>query len=90
MQFAWDEAKRLANIAKHGVDFIEAKRMLGDMPLLLDDDRRDYGERRCLAVGPVDGRLLIVIFTIRDGVFRIVSARKANARERRKYADQED
>lgn len=88
MEFEWDESKRQANRAKHGVDFAEAKRMLGNMPAMLEDARRNYGERRCLAVGEEAGRLLVVVFTIRDGVFRIISARKANARERSTYADQ--
>ena len=87
MEFDWDETKRRANIEKHGVDFIEAERMLGGMPSMLEDGRRDYGERRCLAVGEEAGRLLVVVFTVREGVFRIISARKANARERSKYAD---
>jgi uncharacterized DUF497 family protein len=88
MQFAWDETKRRSNLAKHGVDFVDAARMLCGTPLLFEDDRRDYGERRCVAVGEEAGFVLVVVFTVRDGVFRLISARRANARERRKYADQ--
>lgn len=87
MEFEWDEAKRQANIAKHGIDFYDAKAALEDAPVVIVDDRRNYGEQRCIAAGEVKGHMLIVVFTIRDGVFRIISARKANARERRKYAD---
>ncbi|WP_428559487.1 MAG: BrnT family toxin [Solidesulfovibrio sp. DCME] len=87
MEFEWDEAKRQANIAKHGIDFYDAKAALEGDPMMLEDDRMDYGERRCIAAGEVKGHMLIVVFTIRDGVFRIISARKANSRERRKYAD---
>ena len=62
--------------------------MLEDMPTMLEDTRQDYGELRCLAIGKEAGRLLVVVFTVRDGVYRIISAaRKANARERGKYAD---
>ena len=57
------------------------------MPTMLEDTRQDYGELRCLAIGEEAGRLLVVVFTVRDGVYRIISARKANARERGKYAD---
>lgn len=60
--------------------------LLADAPLLHDDSRQDYGERRCQAIGIVDGKMLVVIFTIREGSFRIISARRANSRERRKYA----
>ncbi|MHC1791151.1 BrnT family toxin [Solidesulfovibrio sp.] len=85
MQFAWDEAKRQSNLHKHGVDFLDAVAMLGGEPLLLEDDRQDYGERRCLAVGEHAGQLLVVVFTLRGGSFRIISAGRANARERRLY-----
>ena len=86
MEFEWDEAKRLANYAKHGVDFLEAMELLAEAPILRDDSREDYGERRCLAVGIIDAKMLVVVFTIRDGAFRIISARRANHRERRAYA----
>jgi len=86
MEFEWDEAKRQANITKHDVDFLEAMELLADAPILHDDSRQDYGERRCQATGIVDGKMLVVIFTIREGSFRIISARRANSRERRKYA----
>lgn len=87
MRFEWDEAKRLANLAKHGIDFIDAARMLCDSPWLEEDSRRDYDEKRCRAVGLHCGRVLVVVFTLRVGAFRIISARRANARERRKYVD---
>lgn len=86
MEFEWDEAKRQANIAKHDVDFLEAMELLADAPVMYDDSRTDYGERRCQAVGIVDGKMLVVIFTMRESSFRIISARRANSRERRKYA----
>ncbi len=88
MDFEWDEAKRLANLAKHGIDFLDAKAAIENSPVLFEDDRKAYGERRCIAAGEVGGRLLIVVFTLRGGAFRIISARKANARERSHYADE--
>ncbi|MFV0422234.1 BrnT family toxin [Oleidesulfovibrio sp.] len=86
MRFEWDENKRRANVAKHDIDFIQAAQMLACTPYLVRDERKDYGEIRCQAVGEQDGMVLVVAFTMRgDGVFRIISARRANARERRKY-----
>ena len=85
MEFEWDEAKRQSNLEKHGVDFIDAALVLADAPLILEDARRDYGEQRCLAFGERNGLLFIVAFTLRDGAFRIISVRRANARERRSY-----
>jgi len=87
MEFEWDEAKRLANVEKHGIDFYDAKVALEDAPVMIADERKEYGERRCIAAGEVMGHMLIVVFTIRSGVFRIISVRKANSRERRKYAN---
>jgi uncharacterized DUF497 family protein len=85
MEFEWDEAKRRSNLAKHGTDFVDAALVLADTPLILEDARRDYGEQRCLALGELHGMLFAVAFTLRDGTFRIISARRASARERRYY-----
>ncbi len=86
MEFEWNEANREANIIKLDVDFLEAIALLADAPLLHEDSRQDHGERRCQATGIIDGKMLVVIFPIREGSFRIISARRANSRERRKYA----
>ncbi len=88
MNFEWDAAKSQANIKKHGVDFTDAALILADSPLILEDARRDYGERRCLAFGERNKQLFVVAFTFREGVFRIISDRRANSRERRKYESQ--
>lgn len=88
MLFEWDEDKRQSNLAKHGIDFVNAARMLRGEPLFFEDARRDYGEQRYIAVGEEVGYLLVVVFTIRDEALRIISARRANSRERRKYAEQ--
>ena len=85
MEFEWDEAKRRSNLEKHGVDFVDAALVLADAPLILEDNRRDYGEQRCLAFGEMNNLVFVVSFTLRDGAFRIISARRANARERRFY-----
>jgi hypothetical protein len=91
MRFDWDENKRRANVAKHDIDFTQAAEMLACSPYLLHDTRKDYGETRCQAVGEYEGMILVVAFTMRgDDVFRIISARRANARERRKYGYQEE
>ncbi len=89
MLFQWDETKRRANLAKHGIDFPDAVEVLCGSPWLAEDLRRDYGEKRCLAVGQCheqgQGQVLVVAFTLRGEVFRIISVRRANARERRRY-----
>lgn len=52
---------------------------------VIRDERRDYGEARFWAVGPIGGRLHILAFTMRGETLRAISLRKANARERRRY-----
>ena len=85
MTFEWDEQKRLANLAKHGVDF-EAAKLIFDGPTLeFPDDRRDYGEKRIGAYGEVAGAVLFVVYTQRDQTRRIISARKAGTNERQTY-----
>ncbi|MEO0680654.1 MAG: BrnT family toxin [Pseudomonadota bacterium] len=83
MIFEWDEAKRAANLAKHGVDFADAARLEWGAAVPVPDHRRDYGERRVIALVPLDGRLHVCVHVLRGRRVRIISLRKANARERR-------
>ncbi len=86
MQFEWDDGKAASNLGKHGVDFEDALRVFLDpRRLVAEDERSDYGERRFRVLGVVGGRVLFVVCTWRGGVCRLISARKANARERRRY-----
>jgi len=85
MEFEWDETKRHSNIEKHGVDF-EDVIYIWEGDVKVAPDPRDYGgETRRLAFGAIDGRLFVVVHTWRGDVCRIISARKANERERRAY-----
>jgi uncharacterized DUF497 family protein len=86
MQFEWDRAKAEVNLRKHGVSFDDALHVFAD-PFRLDepDFRADYGEARRLTMGEVDGRLHVVAYTMRGEVVRLISARKANEREQRRY-----
>jgi uncharacterized protein len=83
MQFEWDEAKRRANLIKHGIDFRDLGPIFEEVNRIeLEDRRRDYGERRLVVFGLLRGRLLHVTYTARGDSCRIISARKANPRER--------
>ncbi len=86
MLFEWDGRKAAGNAAKHGVPFEYAVRAFLD-PHRLDneDSRRDYSEERRLTPGRLEGRLFAVAYTPRGKVIRVISARKANEREQRKY-----
>jgi uncharacterized protein len=86
MEFEWDTAKAEQNIAKHGVPFEYAAHVFLD-PHRLDsaDERREYDEERRLTLGMIEGRLFVVAYTLRGELVRLISARKANERERRLY-----
>lgn len=84
--FEWDKAKATRNRRKHGVSFEVASRAFGDaFGLDLYDDREEYGEDRWTRIGTVESRLLSVTWTPRGEAIRIVSARRANGRERKAY-----
>lgn len=86
MEYEWDERKARQNIAKHGVPFGYATRVFLDFDRLdTEDTRRDYGEQRRLTLGKIEGRLCVVAYTMRGQIIRLISARKANTREWRKY-----
>ena len=78
---SWDENKRLANLAKHEVDFRDLEGLDWDQALVFEDRRKDYGETRLIAMAPLGARLHVVVFVERGGKRRIISARKANSRE---------
>ena len=89
MRFEWDEAKNQANIQKHGVSFETAKRIFDCLVLNRLDDRQDYGEDRYISIGMVDGiAVLVVVYTVREGRFRLISARPASRKERLVYYEQ--
>ncbi len=83
MEFDWDSAKYEANLKKHGISCDEAKHIFDGPTLTRADDRQDYGENRNISLGalPPDA-VLVVVHTERRDKFRLISARKANRRER--------
>ena len=91
MRFEWDERKEQRNVAKHGVSFDTARRIFDDPNHLSIQDRHEEGEERWQTLGLAGGIVvLLVAHTWRDEgegreVVRIISARKATTRERRRY-----
>jgi uncharacterized protein len=87
MQFEWDPAKAARNLATHSVSFDEASTVFGD-PLAgtIQDPRHSAEEQRLVTIGHSAGGLLIVVVHVeRDSRTRIISARRATRRERKKY-----
>ena len=86
MDFEWDDAKRTNTMEKHGVDFADAPLLWSSPMVVAQDNRKDYGEPRFVALGVVNGRVMVVVYTQRgSGVVRIISFRKANSREVKAY-----
>jgi uncharacterized DUF497 family protein len=85
MQIEFDSEKDRINRDKHGISLAAAAEMDMTTAQIIPDLRRDYGEARSWAVGPIGGRLHILTFTMRGDVLRAISLRKANQRERKLY-----
>lgn len=84
----WDPKKAEANLKKHGISFEEAETVFFGGPVLERPDL-DHSEHRTIMLGfSAVARLLIVVYAERFGTeIRIISARKADAKERRQYAE---
>ncbi len=86
MQVEFDADKDAANLVKHGVSLAFGAHVLADAHRLdLLDVRFDYAEERFVCYGSVEGRIWVCVFTLRGGTRRIISVRKANDRETRRY-----
>jgi uncharacterized DUF497 family protein len=88
VKIEFDPAKDALNRHKHGVSLAQAARIDWPKVMAAPDSRRSYGEERYIAATPIGDRLHVVVFTIRNGVLRIISLRKANRREVKRYEAQ--
>ncbi len=88
MQFEWDEKKNEINIRQHGIDFADVADIF-NYPMLVElDDRKNYGEERWTGIGLLQNRIAVVVYTERyQSTIRIISARKANSHEHRRYQE---
>jgi uncharacterized DUF497 family protein len=89
MKFDWQVQKAEANYKKHGVRFPESLPVFeDDFAITITDDESDPDEQRFISIGiGVRGRLLVVIYTYREGSIRIISVRPAEPREIRQYEE---
>jgi uncharacterized protein len=87
MQFEWDREKGKRNLRKHGVSFDEGVTVFFDpLSATFDDPDHSIGEHRLITVGfSSPGRLLVVSHTERGNTIRIINARPATARERKRH-----
>ena len=89
MPISFDPRKNERNIAERGLSFELVEEFEWDSALVVEDVRRDYGERRFQALGMITGRLHALVFTPRAGRVHVISLRKANRREIRLYEAQD-
>jgi uncharacterized protein len=89
VEFEWDEAKHRRNEMERRNGFDVAARIFEGDTLERPDARRGYGEERIRAIGAVEGLVLHVIYTCRGQVHRIISARRANRKERLEWQSRE-
>jgi uncharacterized protein len=85
MRFEWDAAKDAANQGKHGIGFREAVEIFRGFTVVAEDSRRDYGERRFVALGEYDGEVIRLVFTKRNDKTRVIAAWKASRNDRKNY-----
>ena len=88
MEFAWDHGKSHANVLKHGVSFELAASIFRGVVLTRLDTRESYGELREISIGcstKPSAIVVVVVHTERNGVTRLISARRASPQERRNY-----
>jgi uncharacterized protein len=86
--FRWSEAKRAANRLRHGLDFADVERVFAGLTFTFEDDRFDYAEQRFVTLGLLDGLPVSLVHTETSHEIRVISFRKATAREARIYFDQ--
>jgi uncharacterized protein len=82
VRITFDPAKRALTLEKRGLDFALAGLVFGDRHMIRIDDRRDYGEPRFISIGKLGADVVILVWTPRGDARRIISMRKANAREK--------
>lgn len=88
MGIVFDFAKSARNTVERGFSFERAAEFEWDTALVASDTRKDYGEQRYQALGKIEGRLYVLVFTPRGGDVHVISLRKANRREIRRYEAQ--
>ena len=88
MEINYDTAKNARNILLRGLSFDRAAEFDLERALVLIDDRRDYGEVRYRAFGVLDERLHVLVFTETARGIRVISLRRANKREVKRYGTQ--
>ena len=87
MRITYDPQKRAETLATRGLDFEDAPKIFSGRVFVFQDEREDYGEIRFLTFGTLNDRMVAVVWTPRGDGRHIISMRKCNEREKRKFLD---
>lgn len=90
MEIEYDPDKRAATLLHRGLDMAEAALVFSGPCLTFPDMRRAYGEERFITLGLLAGRMVVLVWTWRNQVRRVISMRKANEREQKLYQSRLD
>jgi uncharacterized DUF497 family protein len=85
VQLRYDPGKNARNIAERGLSFEQVREFDWESAIIWQDTRRDYGEERFIALGRIGKRVHSLVFTRRSDTIHVISLRKANRREIRRY-----
>ena len=81
MRYTWDEAKRQANLQKHGLDFVDAEKVFDSPLVLIEDTRKTYDEQRMIGIGLLDFLVVLIVHVESNEEIRVISMRKADSDE---------
>ena len=84
---SWDESKRRRNIKDHGLDFEGIDAIWDDFTVTREDIRERYQEQRLVTFGLLEGVVVVLVHTDRDGDMHVISLRKAEPYEARYYLE---
>ncbi len=85
MEFEWDENKNFLNRNKHSIDFSELRKVFNQPMVIKIDNRENYGEIRWVALGNMDGLIVVLVYTEKGNKIRLISARRATKNEQKIY-----
>ena len=85
MRITYDPEKRDSTMEHRGLDMANADQVFDGPTITVEDDRKNYGEKRLITIGFLLRRMVVLVWTRRGNTRRIISMRKANDREQKTY-----
>ena len=87
MKISYDPAKRAKTLEERGLDFADAAEVFAGRFTVATDDRHDYGEDRFISAGYLRGRMVVIVWTLRDDTRHIISMRYCHAKEEKAWRE---